>query len=119
MERTIQIPASIITAVTTVLISVVLAGLIAWNNSRGLSGRVERAESEVAQATERMRTAEAELRTNREQIGQLLRDQQLRSDKDAEQQSTADSELRDMRAEVQMLRQAVFATRPAVRNNRR
>lgn len=119
MERTFHISRSVITAILTVLASVFLAGLMARTNSIGLVARVERAENEVAQATEKIRTAEAQLQTNREHVEQLMRDQRSRSDRDAERRATAESELRDMRSEVKMLRQAVFTMRPTARSRRR
>lgn len=119
MERIFQIPSSIITATLTVLASVLLAALMARTNSMGLVVRVERAENEVAQATEKIRTAEAQLQTNREHLDQLMRNQQVRSDRDADRRAMEESELRDMRSEVQMLRQAVFTMRPTARSRPR
>jgi hypothetical protein len=119
MERTFRISRSVITATLTVLASVLLAGWMARNSTIDLVARVERAENKVAQATEKMSTADAQLQTNREHIEQLIRDQRVRSDRDAERRATEESELRDMRSEVKMLRQAVFTMRPTARSRRR
>ena len=110
---------SIATAVLAVLVSVPLAGWMVRNNTAHLEARVLRAENELAQATEKMKTAESQLEANRGHLEQLIRDQRVHNDKDAEQRTVRESELRDLRSELKMLRQAVFTMRPASRNRRR
>ena len=110
---------SIATAVLAVLISVVVAGWMIRNNSSHLEARVLRAESELVQATEKMKTAESQLQTNRGYLEQVMKDQRVLNDKDAEQRTVRESDLQDMRAELKMLRQAVFTMRPAARSRRR
>jgi hypothetical protein len=110
---------SIATAVLAVLISVPLAGWIARSNTVHLETRVLRAENELAQATEKMKTAESRLEANRGHLEQLIRDQRVHNDQASEQRTVRESELRDLRSELKMLRQAVFTMRPASRNRRR
>ena len=110
---------SIATAVLAVLVSVVVAGWMIRNNSSHLEARVLRAESELVQATEKMKTAESQLLANQQHLEQLMRDQRVRNDNDVEQRGVTESALRDMRAELKMLRQAVFTMRPASRSHRR
>ena len=108
---------SIATAVLlAVLVSVLAAGWMIRNNSSHLEARVLRAENELAQAAEKMRTAEIQLQTNRGYLEQVMRDQRVSNDKDSEQRTVRESELRDMQSELKMLRQAVFMVRPAARN---
>jgi hypothetical protein len=109
---------SIAIAVLAVVVSVLLAGWMARNTTAHLEARVLRAESELAQATEKLRTAESQVEVNRGHLEQLIRDQRVRNDKDAEQRTIRESDLQDMRSELKMLRQAVF-TMPAASRNRR
>ena len=110
---------SIATAVLAVLVSVVVAGWMIRNNSSHLEARVLRAESELAQATGKMKAAESQLEANRGHLDQLIRDQRVHNDKDSEQRTVREAELRDMQSELKMLRQAVFTIRPASRTRRR
>ena len=110
---------SIATAVVAVLVSALVAGWMIRNNTSNLEARVLRAEGELAQATEKLRTAESQVQTNRGNLEQMMRDQRVRNDKDAEQRTVSESDLQDMRAELKMLRQAVFTIRPAARSRRR
>jgi hypothetical protein len=110
---------SIATAVLAVLVSVLVAGWMIRNNSSHLEARIQRAESELVQATEKMTAAESQLRTNRASLEELMKDQRVYNDKDSEQRTVQEAELRDMRSELKMLRQAVFTMRPASRTRRR
>jgi replicative DNA helicase len=110
---------SIATAVLAVVVSVLLAGWMARNNTAHLQARVLRAESELAQATEKLNTAASQVEVNRGHLEQLIRDQRLRNDKDSELRTIRESELLDMRSELKMLRQAVFTMPAASRNRRR
>jgi hypothetical protein len=110
---------SIATAVLAVLVSALVAGWMIRNNTSNLEARVLRAETELAQATVKMKTAESQLQTNRGYLEQLMRDQRIFHDKDAELRTVRESDLQDMRAELKMLRQAVFTLRPAAARSRR
>ncbi|HEY3197645.1 MAG TPA: hypothetical protein VGJ57_06495 [Nitrospirales bacterium] len=110
---------SIATAVLAVLISILVADWMIRIHSSNLEARVLRAEGELAETTEKLRTAEGRVQTNRGYLEQLLRDQRIRNDMDAEQRIVRESDLQDMRAELKMLRQAVFSMRPVARPSTR
>lgn len=112
-------PGSLVTAVLTVVISVSLATWISRSLTGTLEARLVRVETQTAEAKEKLRTAERQLLASQQSLEQLMRDQRTHSDNDAAQQAATESALRDIRAEVKMLRQAVFTMRPASRSPRR
>lgn len=112
-------PASLVTALLTVVISVSLATWISRSLTGPLEARLVRVETQTAEAKEKLRTAERQLLASQQSLEQLMRDQRTHSDNDAAQQAATESALRDIRAEVKMLRQAVFTMRPASRSPRR
>jgi hypothetical protein len=109
----------LVPAILAMVVSVVIAGWMVRDHTARLEARIVRAESQTAQATDKLKTAEGQLLANQQHLEQLMRDQRVRNDKDVEQRGVTESQLRDMRAELKMLRQAVFTMRPASRSRRR
>jgi hypothetical protein len=123
MEETwmdvVRKPGSLVTALLTVVISVSLATWISHSLTGHWEARIVHAESQTAQATDALKTAETQLLANQQLLQQLMKDQRVRNDTDAEQRAVTVSELRDVQAELKMLHQAVFTMRPAMRSRRR
>ena len=109
----------LVPAILAVVVSVVIAGWMARNHTAQLEDRIIRAESQTVQATDKLKTAESQLLANQQFLQQMIKDQRVRNDNDADQRAVTVSELRDVQAELKMLRQAVFTMRPASRSRRR
>ena len=109
----------LVPAILAMVVSVVIAGWMIRDHTTRLEARIVRAESQTAQATDKLKSAESQLLANQQHLEQLMRDQRVRNDNDVEQRSVTESQLRDMRAELKMLRQAVFTMRPSSRSRRR
>ena len=109
----------LVPAILAVVVSVVIAGWIGRNHTAHLEDRIIRAESQTVQATDKLKTAESQLLANQQFLQQMIKDQRVRNDNDADQRAVTVSELRDVQAELKMLRQAVFTMRPASRSRRR
>ena len=109
----------LVPAILAVVVSVVIAGWIVRNHTAHLEDRIIRAESQTVQATDKLKTAESQLLANQQLLQQMMKDQRVRNDNDADQRAVTVSELRDVQAELKMLRQAVFTMRPASRSRRR
>ena len=109
----------LVPAILAMVVSVVIAGWMVRDHTGRLEARIVRAESQTAQATDKLKTAESQLLANQQHLEQLMRDQRVRNDNDVEQRGVTESQLRDMRAELKMLRQAVFTMRPAASRSRR
>ena len=95
----------LVPAILAVVVSVVIAGWMARNHTAHLEDRIIRAESQLL--------------ANQQFLQQMIKDQRVRNDNDADQRAVTVSELRDVQAELKMLRQAVFTMRPASRSRRR
>jgi len=109
----------LVPAILAVVVSVVIAGWIVRNHTAPLEDRIIRAENQTVQATDKLKTAESQLLANQQLLQQMMKDQRVRNDNDADQRAVTVSELRDVQAELKMLRQAVFTMRPASRSRRR
>lgn len=109
---------STITVLTAVLLSLLLAGWMTHQSTTKVEARMERAETQIVQAMNTLNTARTQYDTNQGRSEQLIKEQRLHSDRDAEARALTDSELRDMRAELTMLRQSVFTMRPAAKSRR-
>ena len=110
---------STITVVTAGLLSLLLAGLIARQTTTRVEARMDRAESQIVQAMDTLKTAKNQVESNQGRSEQLIKEQRLHNERDAEARAVTDAELRDMRAELKMLRQSVFTMRPAARSKSR
>jgi hypothetical protein len=110
---------SIVTVITAVLLSVLLAGWMARERTTEVEARMARAESQVVQALNTLNTAKTQFESNQVRSEQLIKDQRLHTERDAEARAITDAELRDMRAELKMLRQSVFTMRPAAKGKSR
>ena len=95
------------------------AGWMVRDHTAHLENRIIHAESQSVQATDKLKTAESQLLANQQLLQQMMKDQRVRNDNDADQRAVTVSELRDVQAELKMLRQAVFTMRPASRSRRR
>ena len=109
----------LVPAILAIVVSVVIAGWMARNHTAHLEDRIIRAESQTVQATDKLKTAESQLLANQQLLQQMMKDQRVRNDNDADQRAVTVSELRDVQAELKMLRQAVFTMRPAASRSRR
>jgi multidrug efflux pump subunit AcrA (membrane-fusion protein) len=107
---------SIVTVITAVLLSILIAGWMAHQRTTGLEERMARAESQVVQAMNTLNTAKTQYETNQGRSEQLIKEQRLHVERDDEARAATDSELRDMRAELKMLRGSVFTMRPAAKS---
>jgi hypothetical protein len=110
---------SVVTIIAAVLLSVLLAGWMTRQRTTGLEARMERAESQIIQAMNTLNTAKTLFETNQGRSEQLIKEQRVHTESDAEARAATDSELRDMRAELKMLRQSVFTMRPAAKSKSR
>jgi hypothetical protein len=110
---------STITVVTAGLLSLLLAGLMARQTTTRVEARMDRAESQIVQAMDTLKTAKNQVESNQGRSEQLMKEQRLHNERDAEARAVTDAEFRDMRAELKMLRQSVFTMRPAARSKSR
>ncbi len=110
---------SVVTVVTAVLLSILLAGWMTRQKTTGVEERMERAESQIVQAMNTLNTTRTQFESNQGRSEQLIKEQRIHTERDAEARALVDSELRDMRAELKMLRQSVFTMRPAAKSKSR
>ena len=110
---------SIVTVVMAVILSILLAGWMTHQKTTGVEARMERAESQIVQAMNTLNTTKTQFESNQGRSEQLIKEQRLHTERDAEARAITDSEIRDMQAELRMLRQSVFTMRPAARSKSR
>jgi len=109
----------LVPAILAIMVSVVIAAWMVRDHTAHLENRIIHAESQSVQATDKLKTAESQLLANQQLLQQMMKDQRIRNDNDADQRAVTVSELRDVQAELKMLRQAVFTMRPPSRSRRR
>ena len=110
---------SIVTVIAAVFLSIFLAEWTTRQRTSGVEARMVHAESQVVQAMNSLNTAKNQYESNQVRSEQLIKEQRVHAERDAEARAITDSELRDMQAELKMLRQSVFTMRPAARSKSR
>jgi hypothetical protein len=110
---------SIVTVIAAVFLSIFLAEWTTRQRTSGVEARMVHAETQVVQAMNSLNTARNQYESNQVRSDQLIKEQRVHAERDAEARALTDSELRDMRAELTMLRQSVFTMRPAAKSKSR